>query len=80
MWFVYILRSHTSRHLYVGSTNDLRKRLGQHKQGESRFTRQWQPWQLVSCVVLSSEKPARNLEHYFKTGSGRAFINKHILQ
>ncbi|MFN0157690.1 MAG: GIY-YIG nuclease family protein [Bacteroidota bacterium] len=32
-WFVYILRSKIRDFVYVGSTNDLRRRLAEHNDG-----------------------------------------------
>jgi predicted GIY-YIG superfamily endonuclease len=34
MWFVYILSSKNDGKLYVGSTNDLKRRLEEHRQGQ----------------------------------------------
>ncbi len=33
MWYVYILTSERDGKLYVGSTNDLKRRLKEHEQG-----------------------------------------------
>ncbi len=32
-WFVYILSSEDGRYLYTGQTNDLRRRIAQHRAG-----------------------------------------------
>jgi putative endonuclease len=45
-YFVYIMTNH-ARTLYTGMTNDLERRLRQHKLGEGRFTSQYRVTQLV---------------------------------
>jgi len=43
----YILRSKTHPdQTYVGSTNDLRKRLAEHNSGKSIRTNKFKPWEL----------------------------------
>ena len=44
MFYVYILRSQTHpRETYIGSTGDLRKRLGEHNAGKSTHTNKLNP-------------------------------------
>jgi putative endonuclease len=45
-YFVYILASH-SRTLYVGVTNNLRRRLSEHRHGRSNFTARYSIHRLV---------------------------------
>lgn len=33
MWYVYIVRSALDSNLYIGSTNDLKRRLNEHNNG-----------------------------------------------
>jgi len=79
MWYVYVLRSEVDSKLYVGSTNDLRRRLEEHRQGRVESTKLRRPFRLEAYFALSSESTARALEQYLKTGSGKAFLRKHIL-
>ncbi len=64
MWYVYVLRSLTDNNLYVGSTNDISRRLSEHNSGKADSTK--------------NRTRAVELEQYFKTGSGRAFLQKRI--
>ena len=75
MWYVYFLELNNGD-IYVGSTDDLRRRVTSHEQGQVKSTRPHLPLVLRSYVAVQTEKNARQLEKYFKTGSGRAFANK----
>ena len=44
---VYLLRSVTAGRLYIGWTTDLRRRLCQHNEGDSRATHGKGPYELV---------------------------------
>ncbi len=79
MWYVYILKSKSSDFRYVGSTNNLNRRLSEHNNGESQSTKAYVPFEVETFVVLNEEWKARKLEKYFKTGSGRAVLRKRIL-
>lgn len=79
MWYVYFLEL-ANGDVYVGSTNDLRRRVGCHQQGEVLSTRANLPALLRSYVAVKSEAQARRLEQYFKSGSGKAFAMKRLLE
>ena len=79
LWYVYILTSKKDAKLYVGSTNDLKRRLGEHESGQCESTRSRRPLELEAYVAVREESVARNLENYFKTGSGIATLRKRIL-
>jgi putative endonuclease len=64
----------------VGSTNDLRRRLSSHQQGDVISTHGNLPALLRSYVAVASEPQARRLEHYFKSGSGKAFAMKRLFE
>ncbi len=79
MWYVYILRSKKDERLYVGSTDDLKRRLEEHREGRCESTRSRRPLELEAYVAVKDESIARGLEKYFKTGSGMATLRKRIL-
>lgn len=80
MWYVYILENEVMNYRYIGSTGNLKRRLEQHKHGESKSTKPYLPLQLVSYIAVNSELKAQKLERYLKTGSGKAILKKRILQ
>lgn len=78
MWYVYFLQL-SNADLYVGSTNDLRRRIASHKSGHVMSTRKLLPVKLMSYIAVLDEPMARSLERYFKSGSGKAFARKRLL-
>jgi putative endonuclease len=64
--------------IYVGFSSDLKKRIGDHKQGRVKTTKGLFP-KLVSYIAFCDEKKARRFERYLKIGSGFAFRNKHLV-
>lgn len=79
MNYVYILKNREKNWIYVGSTINLKRRLSQHSNGLVKSTKAYLPLQLEAYVAVKTEKKARELEKYFKTGSGRAVMKKRIL-
>ncbi|MGD8306005.1 MAG: GIY-YIG nuclease family protein [Ignavibacteria bacterium] len=79
MWYVYILKSLAKNFLYVGSTNNIERRLKEHNSGEVKSTKPYLPLKLAAYIAVENEMKARKLEKYFKTGSGKAVLKKRIL-
>ncbi len=77
MWYVYFLDLSNDR-VYVGSTNDLKRRVALHNAGDVISTKPNRPAKLLSYLAVQSEQQARTLEKYFKTGSDKAFANKRL--
>ena len=79
MHYVYFLRSQRDpSKTYIGMTDDLRARFGQHNDGSSFHTAKYRPWDLVGYVALADRQRAAALERYLKTGSGHAFAKRHL--
>ncbi len=80
MHFVYILTSiQDPTKIYIGRTSDLNKRLSEHNRGESQYTKTFAPWKIETYLAFSNEKSAEAFEKYLKSGSGFAFLKKHLL-
>ena len=71
MFWVYILRSLRNGKLYIGHTNNLDRRVWQHKEGRgSRFTGQNGPWKLVYKEEHPDRVSAVRRERYLKSVAG----------
>ena len=82
MYFTYILRSDKNSRLYIGYTDNLRKRLSQHNNKKSTYTKKRGPYKLIYYEACLNETDARAREKYLKTGMGKRYIKnrlKHFL-
>jgi putative endonuclease len=79
MYYVYILYSSKSKSFYFGYTEDFRKRIKEHNSGLSKATAPYMPWKLVFYSAFDTMKKAKNFELYLKSGSGKAFAYKRLL-
>ena len=65
--------------MYVGSTDNLKRRLDEHNRGLCQSTKAYRPLELNAYIAVLTENKARELEKYFKSGSGKAVLKKRIL-
>ena len=78
--FVYVLRSVRNRdHYYVGLTGDVKRRVEEHNRGESRYTSELRPWELVVSLEFARRSSAAAFERHLKTGTGRALTKRHFV-
>ena len=75
---VYLLYCNDSR-TYVGCTDNLRNRINRHNKGQVSATKERLPIKLISYFAFSDKYKAFEFEKYLKSGSGRAFLKKHIV-
>jgi len=78
MHYVYFLLCKDDR-TYIGCTNDLRDRVSRHQKGQIPATRNRLPVELIAYFAFNDKYIAFNFEKYLKSGSGRAFLKKHLL-
>jgi len=78
MYYVYLLRC-ADKTPYTGCTEDLKERIKRHESGYVPATANKLPVSLVGYIAVASKYKAFALEKYLKTGSGRAFLKRHLL-
>jgi len=79
MHYVYLIESEKDpAKRYVGFTDDLKKRHGEHNAGKSKYTLDHRPWVLVTYLAFRSREKAVAMEKYLKIGSGHAFARRHL--
>ena len=79
MYYVYFLKSLSTDFRYVGYTSDLENRFKEHNEGQNKSTKPFVPFEFDTYIAVRSQKRAKDLAEYFKTGSGIAFSRKRIL-
>jgi putative endonuclease len=66
-WYTYILTNHTNTVLYIGVTNDMIRRLEEHRRGVgSRFTSKYRLYKLVWYEEFTSPLEAIAMEKRLK--------------
>lgn len=76
MFYVYVLRN--PKQFYIGSTNNLRRRIGEHQNNEVFSTKNRGPWRLIYYEACEVEKDARIRETYLKTAWGKRYLKLRI--
>lgn len=77
MYTVYVLQD-VSGKLYKGLTNNLSRRLAEHKCGKTRTTSRMKKFTVAYSEEYAGWKTARKRELYLKSAAGRRFL-KNIL-
>ena len=70
---VYVLRSIRSGRRYVGITNDLPRRLREHRSGNT-YVRQIGEFEVIYTEQATTHVQARIREKYLKSGHGREWL------
>lgn len=78
MNYVYLLKCNDER-FYIGCTSDLKERIARHRSGNVPATKDRLPLKLISYFAFSNKYKAFSFEKYLKSGSGRAFLKKHLI-
>jgi putative endonuclease len=77
--YLYILKSLRDGRTYFGSTDDLKRRIIQHKKGRVKSTADRLPVKLIYQENYKLLEEARYMERYYKSCAGRKKI-KEILK
>lgn len=76
--YVYILQSLVNNRYYIGSTNDLDRRLQEHNDGRGKYTNLTKPFRLVFNQSYHSLNDARSIERRLKKMKSRKIIEEII--
>lgn len=79
MFYVYVLVNESRTKTYVGSTENLNKRLEEHNAGKVKSSKPYRPYKILYWEEFGTLSEARNRESYYKSTSGRRRLSA-ILQ
>jgi putative endonuclease len=79
MYYTYVLRSDLDSKLYVGYSENLKRRIADHLTGKVDATKHRLPLTLVYYEACLSKEKALKREKYFKTGFGRKFLKEMLM-
>ena len=74
MFTVYALKSLTRNYIYVGLTNNTKRRFLEHNAGKNKTTRPYRPFKLLHTEQFEKRSEARVREKFLKGGSGKEFL------
>lgn len=77
MYYVYSLKCKDG--YYIGCTDNLQERLEKHEKGNVPATTKRLPVELDFYFAVKDKYKAFKFEKYLKSGSGRAFLKKHLM-
>lgn len=80
MYIVYVLKSKNFPKSYVGITDNLERRLNQHNDSNSFYTKRYIPWFVIYKEECENRVEARVREKYLKSAAGRKFLRKNIFK
>ncbi len=78
MYYVYLLKL-SNNDIYTGSIKDLKQRVADHQEGKNISTKPFRPIELIYYCAFPAKTQAIKFEMYLKSGSGKAFRNKHLI-
>jgi len=80
MYYVYLIKSVNKDFLYIGSTEDLKRRFTEHNRGTERSTKSYAPLKLVYYEAYASKKDALIREKMLKHhGSVKGHLKKRVV-
>lgn len=75
-YYAYVLRSKKNGNLYIGFTNDLKRRFQEHNRGLNFSTKPYAPWELIHYEAYKDEDDAKRREKYLKTSIGSHLLKR----
>ena len=76
-YVVYVLRDSVGR-VYKGMTNNLERRLKEHRTGSTRSTSRMKDLSVAYTEKFDTFEQARKQELYFKSAAGRRFLKSKL--
>ncbi|MDP2037871.1 MAG: GIY-YIG nuclease family protein [Ignavibacteria bacterium] len=77
-YYTYVLQSKFDSNFYVGYTNNLNRRLEEHKNEKVRSTRNRLPLELVYWEGCLNQRDALKREKYLKSSWGKRYIKNRL--
>ena len=75
---VYILESSSSGRLYIGQTNNFKRRFQQHQDNKVTSTKNRGPWTVLKTIAVESRSDAVNLELKLKRMKNPLRVKAHL--
>jgi len=77
-FFIYVLYSETYKQLYIGHTDNLKRRFEQHNKGRVNSTKPFRPYKMIYFEETDSKAEAVKREKELKLTKGRRYLKQFI--
>jgi putative endonuclease len=77
---LYIIKGLSTKKHYIGITNDLQRRLQEHRSGSSKGGQIIGDFELMHSEEFSDYSSARKREKFLKSGQGRKWIKESLIK
>lgn len=78
MYYIYVIKSLKDKKLYVGHTDNLKRRFNEHNTGQVKSTNLRKPFKLLYYEACNLLEDALKREKALKTGFGRAYLKRRL--
>jgi len=75
-YYTYILRSRKNNDIYIGSTDNLAKRVILRNKGRVKSTKSYKPWELLEYYEYDSRAEAVRKERFLKTHQQKEILKR----
>lgn len=79
IWYTYTLYNKDLNKFYIGFTNNLKRRLKEHRCKKTHTTSRMTGWKLVYYEACLSKRDAQKREKQLKTGFGRGYLKRRLV-
>lgn len=79
MYYVYILTSLKDKNFYIGYTEDLKRRIAEHKLGKVKSTKNRLPIKLICYEAYLFKDEALRREKFLKSSDGKKDLRKRLI-
>lgn len=73
-FYVYILQSLKHNFIYIGYTDNLKRRFKEHNTGLVISTKNYHPLELIHYEAYKNQKDAKRREEYLKANKGKTTL------
>lgn len=75
-YYVYVLQSKISGDLYIGYTDNLKRRFKEHNEGKNFSTKKFRPWHIIHYEAYRDIDDVVRREKYLKTNQGSRLLKR----
>jgi len=75
-YYTYVLKSLKNKNIYVGSTQNIEKRIDLHNAGKVKSTKAYKPWELLEYEAHNSRSEAVLRERFLKTHQQKEILKR----